>query len=135
MSVAIDDIRQTIAEGAALSPAQAQVLLAAYDDVSLALERLRTRVGDLEFHYEVFEHLMTDRKVMMEKFAALGLEITSEPTSDRQSWRWVWRWHNEEHSNKGFERSIHALIDAIETLLSERDEALATGMSDESYGT
>jgi hypothetical protein len=116
----IDDVRQSIAAGKALHGAQTQALLAAYDETLEELERLRGRIGDLEFHYEVFEHLMLDRKLMIEKFAQLGLEIYSVPDTNTGTWCWAWRWRNGP-AHTGYERSIHALIAAVEALLTTKE--------------
>lgn len=114
----IDEVRQNIEQNQPLEPMQAQSLLEAYDTAQEELERLQTRIGDLEFHYEVFEHLMSDRKLMIDKFTELGLEILSVPDQSKGSWGWAWRWRGGE-PHTGYERSIYALIDAVETLLKD----------------
>ncbi len=114
----IDNARQSLAAGKSLNTSQAQALFTAYDEATEELERLRTRVGDLEFHYEVFEHLMTDRKLMIDTFAELGLEIYSVPDTEKGTWCWAWRWQGGEPQT-GFSRSIYALIAAMETLLTD----------------
>ncbi len=114
----LDEARQSVTAGKMLQVEQAKALISAYDEALEELERLRGRVGDLEFHYEVFEHLMTDRKLMIDTFAELGLEIYSVPDTDKGTWCWAWRWRNGEPQT-GYERSIHALIAAVETLLKQ----------------
>lgn len=114
----IEEARQSIEAGQTPERQQVQALLEAYDELLEEVERLRTRLGDLEFHYEVFEHLMTDRKQMIEKLADLGLEIYSLPNPDKGSWGWAWRWRNEE-PHTGYERSINALLAALESLLKK----------------
>ncbi|NJN65791.1 MAG: hypothetical protein HC884_03290 [Chloroflexaceae bacterium] len=112
----IDEAREGIAQGHALSRNQAQALLDAYNQASSEVERLQHRVGDLEFHFEVFQHLVVDRKVLIEKLAELGLQIYSAPDPSTGSWHWAWRWREDE-SHSGYESSISALIAAVEALL------------------
>lgn len=112
----IEEARQNIETGNIPELKQVQALLEAYDELCEDVERLRTRLGDLEFHYEVFEHLMTDRKQMIEKLSELGLEIYSLPNPDKGSWGWAWRWCGDE-PHTGYERSINALLAAFESLL------------------
>jgi hypothetical protein len=95
--------------------ATAKALLEAYDEAKFELERIQARLGDLEFHYEVFQHLMIDRKELTEKLANLGLEVFSAP-DDRGSWSWAWRWR-ENAPVSGFESSVGALQAALESLL------------------
>jgi hypothetical protein len=114
----LDEARQLVDAKKPLDVDRAQALIAAYQQEKKETEQLRARVGDLEFHFEVFEHLMVDRKLMLETFAELGLEIFSVPDADKGSWGWAWRWRGSTPTT-GYERSIHALIAAIETLLRE----------------
>jgi len=111
----IEDARQLIKKGQPPTLATAKALLEAYDETKFELERLQARLGDLEFHYEVFQHLMIDRKELTEKLATLGLEVFSAP-DDRGSWSWAWRWR-ENAPVSGFESSVGALQAALESLL------------------
>jgi hypothetical protein len=111
----IDEARQRIKTGTPPDLIQAQALFEAYDQAQDELERLHIRIGDLEFHYEVFEHLMIDRQQMIGKLSELGLEIYSLPNPDKGSWGWAWRWRGGE-PHIGYERSIQALVAAFETM-------------------
>ena len=94
----IDEARQGINQGHPPGLDQARALLAAYDTATAEVERLQHRIGDLEFHFEVFQHLMVDRKVLIDKLAELGLRIYSAPDTRTGSWHWAWRWReNDPH--------------------------------------
>ncbi len=118
----LEDMRQKLNAGEMPDRQEMEELLDAFEEMHLEHERLRERNGDLEFHFEAFEHLMLDRKYMLDKLSALGLEVYRVPTADKSSWCWAWRWRGGK-SQKGFERSINALVSAIETLLAEQDNA------------
>lgn len=116
----LEDIRQKFNDGEMPDREEVEELLDAFEEMHMEHERLRERNGDLEFHFEAFEHLMLDRKFMLDRLSALGLEVYRVPTTDKSSWFWAWRWRGGK-AQKGFERSINALVSAIETLLAEQD--------------
>ncbi len=114
-------LREQIQAGQPPSLAEVAALLQAYDDAVEALQQIQNRVGDLEFHYDVFEHLMQERKSMIEHLATMGLQVSSVPDEAAGTWCWAWSWRGSEPV-AGYDRSITAMIAALETLLEDREK-------------
>ncbi len=112
-------VRAQVQDGHPPDGEQVAALLQAYDEAVVALQQLQSRVGDLEFHYDVFEHLMQERKLMIEQLAELGLQVSSVPDEESGTWCWAWSWRGSEPV-AGYDRSIAAMMAALEVLLDDR---------------